>query len=212
MAVMAAAGLAAVLGGAYLNANGSSSSTSRQSTALSQEAYDKLITDILSDPNAGLAQLGQSENASGGYGSSSKALGAQDLVVNAASQLSQIIGEKETSSASSKKSSSICTELVIQRKLDVKLYTEGYDYFASMSPKTVLGYYVWAAPVSKLMHRFPRFANLFIPIAVARYNYILGIKSSFLGWSTVAIGEKICYCIGTILSIFCKSPEKLNAY
>ena len=91
----------------------------------SQEAIDKTIYDIMS-ADQGLAALATAENASGGYGSSSKTLLAQDLIAKVAGTIAQITAPEveTTSSKNVKKSFSqtagakmgtvICTHLAVQ--------------------------------------------------------------------------------------------------
>lgn len=178
---------------------------------ISQEGYDKIIYDVLSS-DQGLAALAQGENTSGGFGATSKGLMAQDLTAKLAGQLALMQAEeysdtiskettKNTKASASAKNTVICTELARQGKLDSTLYILGTPHFLKLSPITVSGYHWWATKLVPLMQKSERLSNFFLPTAVARYNYIVHGKKSFLGCATVFIGEPLCYVLGVIRNL-----------
>lgn len=191
---------------------GSSSGTSTQQIKLDQAGYDKIIQDILGSEQ-GLASLATGENLSGGYGSSVKAQLAQDLVLNVAGELAKITAptvtttDQKSKSKTKKKTSVICTELNRQGYLPDELYDAGYEHFASLDPRTIAGYRIWANKIVPRMQWSARLTRFFAPIALARYNYIVHKKFSLIGAATVYIGQPICFVIGGFLS-----EETVNGY
>lgn len=76
----------------------SSSSTYQYGTTkkvLSQEAIDNLVNSVLGADN-GLASLAGGENLAGGFGSSTKAQLAQDMITNLVGQLANVTAETVT--------------------------------------------------------------------------------------------------------------------
>jgi hypothetical protein len=192
------------------------SSHSSQGKVLSQGAFDKIVYDILSG-NEGLAALAQGENSSGGFGSSTKGLMAQDLTAKLAGTLAEITAPTITDTNSKEKTKSfsssiqgaakvtvICTELVRQGKLSEDLYLAGHEHFTKLSPVTVNGYHAWAMRLIPLMQKSEKLSNFFLPVAKARYEMIVNKKFSLLGAATIYIGQPLCYLIG----VFCPSTYR----
>jgi hypothetical protein len=186
---------------------------------ISQEGYDKILYDILSG-DQGLAALSSGENTSGGFGSTTKALMAQDLTAKLAGELALLKAENyeftdqrqdmNKNNISSKAGSVICTELVRQGKLDKSLYEAGHSHFLSLNPKIVSGYQWWAMPMVTRMQKSEKLSNFFAPIAKARYEYLVNNKKSFLGMLTVFIGHPICFVLGTLREVVTSQVENIN--
>ena len=160
-----------------------------------QTAIDKTIYDIMSS-DKGLAALAGGENLSGGYGSSTKSLMAQDLTAKVAGEVAAVIAPEVTETK--KKGTVICTELVRQNLLERELYDSGHSYFLLLHPQTVRGYQVWATRIAAKMS-LPEgqwLCKLTLPIARKRYLHITHEKFSLTGALTVWIAEPICYLIG----------------
>ena len=75
-----------------MNNNYEQTGTRRQKLNLSQEGMNKMIYDILSS-DQGLAALATGEGNSGGFGSTTRSLLAQDLVVKIAGELGKLTAE-----------------------------------------------------------------------------------------------------------------------
>ena len=173
----------------------------------SQEAIDKTIYDILSS-DQGLAALANAENASGGYGSSSKTLLAQDLIAKVAGTIAQITAPEVTTESSKKVDKNttasaktvICTYLAEQGYINLRLYLAGTYHTLSLPQQTRRGYLFWAEPVVSLMKKYPFLCPMIAPTVRARYEFIVSGKFSVAGAATVYIGQPICYLIGMILN------------
>lgn len=86
------------------NVTTNGTSTSRKN--ISKEGFDKIVSDILSS-DQGLAQLATGENLSGGYGSTTKAQLAQDLVTKLAGELANVTAETVTTQNSNTDNDSV---------------------------------------------------------------------------------------------------------
>lgn len=180
-----------------------------QKKVLSQEAVDKLIYDVMSS-DQGLAALASGENSSGGYGSSTKGLMAQDLTAKLVGEIANITAETITTEAASSKEKSksgkvgtvICTELVRLGLMDRKLYDAGHSHFSSLHPFIVLGYQSWALRVVPLMESRPLLCKFLLAIAVRRYQYIVNGKFSITGAASVYLAQPVCGLIGAIIAPF----------
>lgn len=188
--------------------------TSTEGRKLDQKGFDKIVYDILSS-NEGLASLSQGENSSGGFGSSTKGLMAQDLTTKLAGTLAEITAPVVKSSEGQTRNRDaigkavggrtvICTELVRQGKLSEELYLAGHEHFTKLSPVTVNGYHAWAMRLIPLMQKSAKLSNFFLPIAKARYELIVNKKFSLLGAATIYLGQPVCYLIG----VFCPSTYR----
>lgn len=177
-----------------------SSSTATSKLDLSPEGYNKIIRDILAS-DEGLASLATGENLSGGYGSSTKAQLAQDLVLNIAGELAKLTAPKTESktSSSKKKLSVICTELNRQGYLSDELYEEGKEHFNKLPIETLTGYRVWADKLVPKMQKSQALTKFFAPIVQARYELVVQKRFSLLGAATIYLGQPICYVIGCIV-------------
>ena len=194
------------------NSTSSASGTSTTQKNLSQAAIDKLVYDVLSG-DQGLASLATGENLSGGYGSSTKALLAQDFVVKLVGELANITAptvttqsqeaKQQSTSKSKKKMSVICTELHRQGLLGDWLYNhpKALKHFESLPWNTVRGYQLWGNPVVARMKKSTALSLALAPIAHGRYVQIVTGKRTFSGMLTIYIGQPICYAIGAALAL-----------
>jgi hypothetical protein len=188
-------------------------STTRTQKVLSQEAIDKLVYDVMSS-DQGLAALATAENASGGYGSSSKTLLAQDLIAKVTGELANITAETvettkgKTSNKSAKAGTVICTYLAEQGYINIQLYLRGNFHTLNLPDQTRRGYLLWAIPTVRWMKKYPLVCRLLAPTVTKRYEYIVDGKFSIAGALTVWIGQPICYVIGSFLS----DEEMSNAH
>jgi hypothetical protein len=170
----------------------------------SQEAIDKTIYDILAS-DQGLAALASAENASGGFGASSKTLLAQDLIAKVAGTIAQITAPEVTTESSKavKKDSSvktvICTHLAEQGYINLQLYLRGHFYHSTIPATTITGYQSWAVHVVEAMKKYPIFCRILAPIVRSRYEFIVLRKLRIMGAATVYIGEPLCHLIGLII-------------
>lgn len=192
-------------GGSTGRSSSTTSGTRTTQKKLSQEAVDKLIYDVLSSTD-GLAALVNMENASGGYGASTKGLMAQDFLTKVIGEIANITAptvettdsktvNKETKGAG-KVSTVICTYLMSAGYMPVMLYLRGVKPYLELNPIVLRGYRVWAEPVVSIMKTRPWLCRLLAPIAIKRYEYTVDRKFSFTGWASVWIAEPICYVIG----------------
>ena len=168
---------------------------------LSQPAIDKLVYDALSADD-GLAGLVSGEGISGGYGSSTKTLMAQDFMSKVIGNLALATAEQETKTQtkSKKKVSVICTELNRQGLLPDELYHAGTDHFLALPEETFVGYHIWAQKCVPILSRSPNLARLIAPIAISRYEMITGARRfTFWGAVTIYIAQPICFLIGSII-------------
>ncbi len=177
---------------------------------ISQEAVDKIIYDVLSS-DKGLAALATGENVSGGFGSSTKGLFAQDLAVKLAGEIATLTADDYTTESGKEKtktdrikggfSTVICTELAVQGRLPLDLYQHprAFEHFNSLPLNTRAGYWIWANRLVPLMRKSPRLSALLAPIAIARYKFIICENFSVIGWASVYIAQPICYMIGACL-------------
>jgi hypothetical protein len=151
----------------------------------------------------GLAALAGGENASGGFGSSTKTLMSQDMVAKLVGTLAQITSEEvKQETGKTKKGTVICTELVRQGLLNEDLYDAGIEHFLALPVNTIRGYQVWARKVVPLMAKHRWLAELLAPVARGRYQFTVNKKLTFWGLTTVYIGQPVCWCIGSIISPF----------
>lgn len=171
----------------------------------SQTAIDKLIYDTLS-ADQGLAQLVSSEGMSGGYGSSTKTLQAQDFLSKVIGEIAVASAPEVTSKTESGKKGGfsaktvICTELNRQGLLPDELYHAGTDHFLALPEETFVGYHIWAQKCVPILSRSPNLARFIAPIAVSRYEMITGARRfTFWGAVTIYIGQPICFLIGSII-------------
>ncbi len=170
---------------------------------LSQPAIDKLIYDVMSADD-GLASLVSGEGITGGYGSTSKTLMAQDFMTKIIGQLA-LVTAPETVTKKEKKSGAkggtvICTELNRQGLLPDELYHAGTDHFLALPEETFVGYHIWAQKCVPILSRSPNLARFIAPIAVSRYEMITGARRfTFWGAVTIYIGQPICFLIGSII-------------
>jgi hypothetical protein len=184
--------------------NTTTTSSGSQRKVLSKQATDKLIYDVLSS-DQGLAALASGENSSGGYGSSTKGLMAQDLTAKLVGELANITAETITNESGSQKTRSgkvgtvICTELVRLGLMDRDLYDAGASHFFRLDYRTIIGYQAWAVPIARLIRKYPRIAPIFLPVANARYRYLVQGKFSIMGWTSVKLAEPICFMIGSCI-------------
>jgi hypothetical protein len=179
--------------------------TTTSKKKLSQEAVDKIIYDIMSS-DQGLASLATSENASGGFGSSTKSLMAQDLTAKIAGEIGKLTAEtverRDKGSRSHEFTESaksvICTHLAHHGYISLIDYTRGFYYYDRvLHPRTYAGYFAWAQFVPALLTRFPLLCKILTPIVRSRYDMILGRKKfTFLGGLTIYLGEPICFALG----------------
>lgn len=185
---------------------GSRSGTSTQRKVLSKEAQDKLIYDVLAS-DQGLAALASGENASGGFGSSTKGLMAQDLTAKIIGELANITAETITTENSTSKESTkggkvgtvICTELVHLGLMDRDLYNAGTMHFLRLDSRVIIGYQAWAVPIARLIRKYPVLGKFFLPVANARYRYLVENKFSIIGWASVHVAQPICFMIGACI-------------
>jgi hypothetical protein len=192
-----------------------------KSKKISQEGYDKIIYDILSS-DQGLAALSSGENASGGFGSTTKALMAQDMTAKLAGELALLQAEnveysdqrtdmdKDSQNIGAGVGTVICTELVRQGKLDRNLYEAGHAHFLSLNPLIVSGYQWWAIPMVARMKNNEVLSNFFLPVAKARYQYLVLRKTSILGVGSVIIGHPVCFLLGLLREVITSKVENLN--
>ena len=201
--------IGSALGVSGSTSRGSSTTSGTRTTQkqLSQEAIDKIVYDILAS-DQGLSALANAENASGGYGSSTKTLMAQDLIAKVAGEIANITAPtvETTSSKKVDKNTSaktvICTYLATHGYMPMELYLRGtYAYFR-INPITLRGYHFWAVPIIPLLKNRHWLCSLLAPIAIKRYEYVVNKNFSITGFLSVFLAEPICYVIGLCV------PEK----
>jgi hypothetical protein len=179
--------------------NKSSTVTSRKK--LSQEAIDKLVYDVLSS-DQGLSALATAENASGGYGSSSKTLLAQDLIAKITGELANITAETITkteakgTSSGAKAGTVICTYLATHGYMPLDLYLRGHGAYLELNPITVRGYHSWGIATVSLIQDKPWLCKLLAKVAIKRYKMLVEKKFSIIGAITIYVAQPICYLIG----------------
>lgn len=96
----------------------------------------------------------------------------------------------------------ICTELKSKGELDAQLHAIGYEHFAKLPKETIRGYQWWAIPYTRFIRkrtRFAKFGRSFIRFLARKRVEHIASQRNVLGWMSVAIGEKICWCIGKCL-------------
>lgn len=195
------------LTGGFGTSSQSSSGTETRQKMLSQEGIDKIIYDIMSS-DQGLSALATAENASGGYGSSSKTLLAQDLIAKIAGEIANITApevttsKQKTSGKSAKVGTVICTSLMINGYLDKELYAAGTPYYHQLNSRVLAGYHRWAFYVVELQTKYQWLNKILAPIAISRYETITKRRFGILGALTVYVGEPLCWLIS-----FLPSPE-----
>lgn len=184
---------------------------------LTQPAIDKLVYDALSGTD-GLAQLVQGEGSSGGYGSTTKTLMAQDFMSKIIGELALVTAPETTTKTTSGKKGGfsaktvICTELNRQGLLPDSLYHAGHTHFLNLPEETLVGYHSWAQRCVPILARSPNLSRFIAPIAVSRYEMITGKKRfTFWGALTIYIAQPICYLIGCwILGAQEKTHGRIN--
>jgi hypothetical protein len=189
------------LTGGFGSSSQSQSSTETTQKILSQEGIDKILYDIMSS-DQGLAALANAENASGGYGSSSKTLLAQDLIAKVAGEIANITAptvttsSSKTSGKSAKVGTVICTALAMRGNLPKDLYVDGAKHYWELNPRVLAGYHTWAFGVVDLMQKYQWLYKLLAPIAVGRYEMITGRKKiTFWGAVTIYLGHPLCWLL-----------------
>lgn len=179
--------------------------TTTSKKKISQEAVDKIVYDIMSS-DQGLAALATGENASGGFGSSTKTLMAQDLVAKITGEISKLTaenverrdkGSRDHEFTESAKSV-ICTYLATHGYVSISDYTRGFYYYDHvLHPATYAGYYAWAQKIPPLMERSPWLCKILARVAKSRYDMILKRKKfTVLGALTIYLGEPLCFILG----------------
>jgi len=169
---------------------------------LTQEGIDKLVYDVMSS-DQGLAALASGENASGGFGSSTKSLMAQDLIAKLVGELANVtaptVTNTQTQKSSGKKLSVICTELHRQGYIEDDLYARGSQKFYEANPVMARGYQFLAQPIVRKMVSNPKLCQFFLPWASARYDYVLLGKNSWRAGVMSLLGEPICFIVGLFI-------------
>lgn len=179
--------------------------TTVNKNVISQEAFNKIIYDVMSS-DQGLASLASGENASGGFGSSTKTLQAQDfsskLIGELAKLRSESVQQEDTKkteiAAGAKGGSVICTWMADNGYLDRATYEAGEAHFQSLNHSTVLGYQSWAIGLTATLHTRPKLVRVLSYLVSQRYKHILG-KPNLVGAITVYIGQPSCYLIGKLI-------------
>jgi len=192
--------------------------TGTSKKVLSQAAIDKLIYDVLS-ADSGLASLATGENLSGGYGSSSKAILAQDFVTKLVGELANVTAETVTTTDQTKEASSsqsqskksgglktvICTHLYSLNLLPGELYNHeiALKHLESLDPAIIRGYHFWAVPFVRLLKRSPLLSSalipLLLPLCISRYKQVITGKKTIGGFLTITLGHPICAMIGSLV-------------
>jgi hypothetical protein len=180
---------------------------------ISQEGVNKIIYDIMSS-DSGLAALSSGENGSGGFGSSTKGLMAQDLMVKLAGEIANITAETTTSTSSEMRSEKespvarglgtiICTHLMKRGKLDKALWKAGFPYLMNLPTRTVKGYHFWSEPIVAHMEKNPDgwMEKLWTPIVESRYQMVVNKKFGILGAFTIYVLEPFSYMIGYLIGV-----------
>jgi hypothetical protein len=192
-----------------------SSGTRTTQKMLSQEGIDKIVYDILSS-DQGLAALSSAENASGGYGSSSKTLLAQDLIAKVAGEIANITAptvETSNQKTVNKKASAktvICTHLAERGYIPITLYLRGMFHTLQLPIETRVGYLSWAERLVPILARNPWLCRLIAPIVLSRYKLIVEGKFGILGALTVYVGQPLCFILGAFIIAFGK--DQPNGY
>ena len=94
------------------------------------------------------------------------------------------------------KRSIVCTTLMNLGEIHWAVYGAGIPHWESRSRRMISGYHKWGFRVAALCEKNWLVRKVCGKIARARYHYILFNQWNFLGWLTVAVGERICYMIG----------------
>lgn len=180
---------------------------------ISQEGIDKIIYDIMSS-DSGLAALSSGENGSGGFGSSTKGLMAQDLMVKLAGEIANVTAETVTTTNNSNMVDNqtplakgigtiICTHMMNRKFLDKRLWLAGHAYTATLPERTVVGYQFWAEPVVEHMLKHPNgwMEKLWKPIVQGRYDFIVKRQFNILGALTVYVMQPASYIVGFLIGV-----------
>jgi hypothetical protein len=199
--------------GSLVESNSDSEVTQGQSTrkVISQEGVNKIIYDIMSS-DSGLAALSSGENGSGGFGSSTKGLMAQDLMVKLAGEIANVTAETETTGRVKTEKESplgkgigtiICTHLMHRGKLSRRLWMKGHDYNLNLPTRTIRGYHFWSEPIVEHMEKNPGgwMEKFWTPIVQGRYELIVNKKWNFLGATTVYVMQPVSYVIGYLIGV-----------
>lgn len=180
---------------------------SKSQKVLSQQGIDKIVYDIMSS-DQGLGALSRGENLSGGFGSTTKTLLAQDLIAKIAGEIANVTAPTITESTKKEENqntkrsaiggqlSVICTEFARTGELDWNTYKAGDVYFRNLPYYTVVGYYAWATSQVSLIKKNSWYRAFMLRVVRSRYNMILNRKFGFLGAVTIYLGEPLCYLIG----------------
>lgn len=197
--------------------------TTSKKRNLTKEGFDKIVQDILGADN-GLASIVSGENASGGYGGTTKALLAQDLVVKLAGELANITSEEVTTTRSLNEADSqtplneffgepeslgditdgtvICTALhQVGRFIDYYYkHPKAIAYYNLLSGRTLAGYQIWANKIAAHILKYPSgwVADAMLYTCRNRYRAIIYRTSHWTIW----LGEPVCYVIGYFLEKF----------
>lgn len=171
-------------------------------TNLTERAQQDMIYQMLSG-QGGIATMGAAEASSGGYKSSSKAIGIADLISSTAAEIEKIKAPVVTTGQSSSKSkkSIICTALCDAGLMDRELYEVGQAEFDLLPSAVIVGYYLWAPYLAAKIPSNRLVTAVALYIVECRYNYVIMREFSLTGWLTVKIGEPICGWLGKFRSI-----------
>jgi hypothetical protein len=189
------------LGGSILGSKQSTDTSGSTQKVLTQEGIDKLVYDVLSS-DQGLAALASGESASGGFGSSTKSLMAQDLVTKLVGELANVTAPTVTNTQTTQKKkglSVICTELHRQGYIEDDLYQRGSNEFYKANPTMARGYQYLAQPIVRKMQTSSKLCEFFIPWALARYDYVLLGKNSWRAAVMSFLGEPLCFVVGLFI-------------
>lgn len=203
------AGLVESNSDAYTNVDGTVSTKKN----LSKEAVDKIMYDILSSTD-GLAALSTGENGSGGFGSATKGLMAQDLSVKLAGEIANLTAETtqttQTKQQVDKQSpmgkalgTIICTHMMHRGFLSRRDWARGQAHNDKLCDKTLLGYQFWSEPIVRHMEKNPDglMERFWKPIVRGRYQMIVHGKFNLLGASTIYLMEPFSFFVGILIGV-----------
>lgn len=194
-----------LLGGSDVTVTNNSGTTT-QKKVLTQEVFDKIISDIMGSEQ-GLSALLQGQNVAGLYGSSTNTLMAQKFVDELAGTLASITAETVTTNDSrqeqkKRKKSVICTALKDTGRLSPRIHKISDSYFQQLPDETVYGYMAWGSFFAEKIRKNPhsRLSNFWLKVVWARYHHLAG-RPNLLGWFSVAVLQNFSTLVGKVLKI-----------
>lgn len=202
------------------NSNRTLDTTTTDTEEVSPEKAMALLQQVLGGVQ-GLSAVSGGQKASGMYGSTVNQQLVNDLLARSTADVAALSSKKtqtQTGTINDAQSNSqhkkgalewiICTELNKQGRLPNKFYRYGARVFASYSPVSKQGYYIWAVPAVKHLRKYPnsKLSNLMEVVFNARAEYLAakaGCKSArktVLGFLTTHILFVVCVALSRTIA------------